>query len=79
MLFKPCDQVPGGGELLVMEVEAWAAYLDQFANGITFFEHVDEKDELGVILWDTEVIIDVAAILFGLTTGLVLDGIDRQV
>lgn len=49
VLLEPGNQIPGGGELLVMEVEARTAHLDQLANGIALLEHVDQKHELGVV------------------------------
>jgi hypothetical protein len=79
VLLKPGNQISRGRELLVMEVEARAAHLDQLANGIALLEHVDQQHELGVVLRDTEVVVDVAAVLLGLTTGLVLNSINRQI
>ncbi len=79
MLLKPGNEIASGGELLVMEVEARAADLDQFADGIALLEHVDQQNELRVVLGDTEVVVDVTAVLLGLPTSLVLDGFDRHI
>jgi hypothetical protein len=76
VLLEPGDQVPSGRELLIVEVEPGTADLDQFADGVSVLEHVDEEDELGVVLGNAKVVVDVAAILLGFTPGLVIDCID---
>jgi hypothetical protein len=79
VFLEPGDEVARGGELLVVEVKARAADLDEFADGVAVLEHVDEEDELRVVLGDAKVVVDVAAVLLGLATGLALDGLDGQV
>ena len=76
VLLKPGDQVPSRRKLLVVEVEPRTTHLYQLSDRVTVLEHVDQEDELRIVLSYTEIVVDVTIVLLRLSSRLVLYGLD---